>query len=247
MKTTFSRFALAAMLAVGMASAVAGPVVDSGTLTRGAFEYSSPISGNPSVDGTSLGSVVIGAMNATFDDGFDADSFLMFCVDLYSQAGSKGTAFNYDKTSFLTEVPFDQIGKLITFNGGLSSTSSAGSTAMQLAIWELIYDATPGDVKNGDFKVTGMGTNPARDMANALLAGAAGVTTSRWDVVGLSDNAYFEGNKFGYQDYITASFNARCNEGDCGVTPVPEPSSIALTLAGLAGIGAVARRRKTKA
>lgn len=257
MKKILSALALAACALTANAA-----LVTTGTLTRGAFEYSAPtdhtVTGNAHDGSYNTGNVYIGAMNATFVPNVGADPFgnydiLMFCVDIYSHAGAQGLGLQYDKTDFLSPaIPFDAIGKLITFNGGLSSISAEGSAAMQMAIWELIYDDAPGDVTSGNFTVGGVsnyvGTNP-RVLANALLAGAATVGTSLFDVSGLSDFEHFNGqnNKGGYQDYITASINngLTCEQAggiDCGGT-VPEPGSMAL--AGLGLLGVIGLRRRT--
>lgn len=240
-----SKFIAAAALAMAAFTASAAPVTITGTLTRGAFEFSPNVTGNPIVDGVAIGSTNIGAMKATFDDGFDVQSFLMFCVDLYSQAGGLGTPLSYDRVNYVSELnPFDKIGKLITFNGGLASTDASGSAAMQLAIWELLYDDAPGDVTTGAFRASGVTGTDTRLKANALLAGANTVTASQYNVSFLSDNAYAANGKFGFQDYITADPLGRgCNEGDC-VTPIPEPGTYALILAGLAALGFTAKRRK---
>lgn len=229
-------------------TANADTVTTTDILTRGANEYSPTVTGSVKVGTDSINGIFIGAMTAKFGTDVFAETFTMYCVDLFHGAGAKGVGYTYDKIDFVTDLnPFDKMGKLFTFNNGVANASASDSAAMQLAVWELLYDTTPGDVTSGLFKIGyGVtGTNVAQK-ANFLLAGAAGVTTNLWDVSYLSDNEYDLYGKGGRQDFITATFNSggSCGLGNEVCAPVPEPSAIAMMLAGLGSIGFMAKRRR---
>lgn len=98
---------------------------------------------------------------------------------------------------------------------------SYSAAATQVAIWEAIYDTVPGNLAAGNFTVNAPGALITE--ANTLLAAAGAMTVGSYDPNGLRA---FTSKQ--YQDLVVA---------------VPEPSTYALLLAGLAGVGFVARRR----
>lgn len=253
------QFILSAVAALFASAAISAPIVTTDILTRGSMEwvpavtggveqggFLAPIFGGVWLFGTRFDGISIGAMNGKFgpapidpDPDF-RDSLLMFCIDLFHGAAPVGTGVKYDKIDFANGLnPYDGIAKLITFNGGLASKSASDSAAMQLAVWNIVYD-TDLDVANGKFRTNYMGGTDVVSKANALLVGASGVSQNLYNISLLTDNAYAENTKAGYQDFITASLNSG---GDFG-NDVPEPDALALAGIGLLGLGIVTRRRK---
>ena len=228
---------LAIALSLASLTASAGPVsnVTTSDLTRGTMEFVPTAAGGVYVGSTFIGAS-IGGMNAKFKD----DLLLMFCVDLFSVAAAQGTAVKYDKVDYVTSLnQYANISKVFAFNGGVSSASASDSAAMQLAIWNLVYD-TDLDVSSGVFRTQYVGGTDVVTKANALLVGANALFSATdnlgrsWEVSLLSDNQYAAGGKSGYQDYVTAT-----------PSKVSEPGTIALTLAGLGGILVFTRRKLT--
>ncbi len=119
----------------------------------------------------------------------------------------------YDYTTYTQ----DGVARVLSLYG----TGAYSAAATQVAIWEAVYDSVAGDLSAGVFTLNA----PAGLLAEstALLAAAGALTVGQYD-----PNSMRALNNARYQDLVTV---------------VPEPSTYALLLAGLTGIGFVARRR----
>ncbi len=164
---------------------------------------------------------------------FDSPSFVTYCVELeqsfswssnltsytlvspaaYSQASPNANGWGPNAVTI-----GNRLGELLTYALPLV-TNAANSTALQLAIWNTIYD-TDLTVSSGTFT----DASTFAGQANTYLLDSSGNGSTLQ--VGILTNS----NK---QDFIVAA-------------PVPEPSTYALMLAGLAGMGFVARRRSRR-
>jgi hypothetical protein len=163
-----------------------------------------------------------------FTGVFNGVSFMSYCIEL-AQQFSFGTVYNSyssvpvasaPNTSPMGPLKALDLSKLMAAHFATSFATTTSTAAMQLAIWEIVYETrTTYDVNSGAFEVTA-GDNAARNAANLLLASLPGLTaTAPLTALGSPNN----------QDFITI---------------IPVPPSIALFAGGLLlGLWGVRRRK----
>lgn len=222
---TLGALALAAASLSAQAGGVAGPIGLEVKLTGWTFA-----TGNNVL--TNLYSGAAGGFKGslTGSDGFDTTSFQTYCIELeerFSFSTKAMTGYEMvDGASYFARRRSDagiagRLGQLMTFvaDHPTQVDSAIESSALQLAIWNMVYDT--------DYSVTVLrsfnDSSSLRTQADDLLAGAQG-TNSRYTVYALE--------KIGSQDFIVFGANA-----------VPEPGSLALAALAL-GTLVVAGRKK---
>lgn len=163
-----------------------------------------------------------------FGAPFDSASFQTYCVELTQSFGFSTTGMlGYTivpgslYAEWLNPATSNRIGQLITYvNANPTAVDTAAeSTSLQLAIWNSIYD-TDSTLSGGTFKDTTIYDS----YADTLLANSSS-TVSNLKVYALTNREK--------QDFLVT-------------TPVPEPSTYALMMAGLMGMTFVARRRRAQ-
>lgn len=157
-----------------------------------------------------------------FSGTVNGDPVLMYCVEL-TQFFSPGGSYNFDDLAGSTyftaaDNKADKLGRLLSyvFNNNLITTSAA-STSLQLAIWNVVYD-TDYTLATGGYKDT---------------SGFAANATS-W--LGASTNYA--------NSYNVSVFKSGSNQDQLHWNKVPEPASLALAMLALGAVGATTRRRK---
>ncbi len=159
-------------------------------------------------------------------------SFETYCVSLRQSIPGWGVKFAVNRVAFSAnpyasathvQTLLNKLTWKMANDGGYAVTDATTSAAMQLAVWEIVYD-DGADVKaGGGFHLDGTLSGArlaAANQANAWLAGLAS-----------SNHQYIAERLYNpiYQDQL--------------VVTVPEPETYAMFLAGLGLMGAVARRR----
>ncbi len=158
-------------------------------------------------------------------------SFETYCVSL-RQTFSWHTPFAVTRVNFAgnayssavnQQVQMNKLAWLAANDASYAVTDATTSAAMQLAVWEIIYDNGMNVNSGSGFAVTA-GSSAARTQANTWLAGLAS-----------SNHQYIAQRLYNptYQDQL--------------VVTVPEPETYAMFLAGLGMMGFVARRRSQRA
>lgn len=228
----FTALAVAALVA-GAASVASASTVELGR-QNSASDY-----GNASERYVELAKISFNGHNTGVTPGVlrvketaSGNKFAAFCVDLMT---SLKLPAPYEKltTSLFNSSIADNISRLVNAYFPTVNTAAEGA-ALQLAIWEVIYDDGSADLNGGAFKVT-QASADALSYAQGYLANLASLpTTGRYKVT------YFQG------DGSQSTGGIGDSQDVIGVSPVPLPAGVLLLGGALAGLGvAGAKRRKT--
>lgn len=225
---------LFALLAV---SAHASPV----TMSITSYEHgASTIRGTMTIDPPgALTSTVSSGASGVFlavNDGVFTDSFLAYCIELLAPAANWGVSVNYTQNSepalAVTEAPFttlqtDRLTKLFVKNaragGGLngSTTNAVNAGAMQLAVWEILYDGADfGNLSGGQFYAN---AGSASNGAENLITGLDSYDIGGFSASFMSFNNGSASNR-GNQDFLSVKLTP---------APVSEPGTLAMVGIGL--------------
>ena len=211
-------------IAVAVAGLFAAQPAAADTLTFGGFSNGSvrakiyntptaPVGGNPTT-------VSAGGLNMT--NTTSGGTFQAWCVDIFQTLASPSSYILESASSFYSSDPGKATALSHLASNSLSSvTNATNSAAFQLAVWEIVNEASGGgySLTAGNFKASS--TTAVISAANSMLGGLSGPIT------------------------MTANVWATHSSQDLAVfAPVPEPESYAMMLAGLGLMGFIVRRRK---
>lgn len=171
-------------------------------------------------------------VNSSTDPQFKANSsILTWCIEL-TQSISQGTSYYYNTADLTSATSWaGRLQELIAmhYQDVLSAANSITSAAMQLAVWEVVYEPANSnlDLSSGNFRASAPLFNgdstSARNMAQGWLTNlSSSVDTGKYKIVMLTSG--------GAQDVIT-------------VLPTPIPAA-ALLFGSALGLGGLLQRRR---
>ncbi|MEB2347265.1 MAG: hypothetical protein OZ923_01460 [Comamonadaceae bacterium] len=221
-----SKTLTASLGAVALAFAASGVQAESVSVGASSQPY-----GHESVNVTgyngSAGQFKFGITSADGPTYSVPGTILSFCVELteFVQSSATYKVLKEGDVGGFSAAVYSNLTNL--FNKYWNAvTSTATSAAMQLAVWEIVYDGSNLDLSDGSFKVTSAGGG-AKGIAQGWLNNLNNpnvADTGNFSVIKLSAK--------GAQDQVTV-----------GVNTVPLPGAALLFLSAL-GLGGLARRKQ---
>jgi hypothetical protein len=169
-----------------------------------------------------------------FSGTLNGNSFVTYCTDLLQNFTFGTTYTNYSMVSGVSawgtskSQEMDRLMSALMANG--IPQTAAGSALAQALIWEVIYETGNNyNLSSGSFRATADG----RAMQSAMNG-------LNWNTIDSTPIAYHVDKLYSStnQDFLVVSRVAAA---------VPEPSSIALVAAAMAGLVFVARRKSRRA
>lgn len=178
--------------------------------------------------------VLVGAPNyqgeaGQFSGTWDSNSFVAFCAEV-TQSISFNLNMNYTLISGAARFGAQKSSDLSRLYTAAPTfvTDSSTSAAFQAAVWEVIYEA---------------GTS--YDLTGGVFMGAARYVGDLPTVAAFASINSVLLNLGSYAPNYNVSALVNREKQDLIVVEVPEPGTYALFAAGLAGIGFLARRRRS--
>ncbi len=180
-------------------------------------------------NGTSLTTATTG-----IDLSYNSKSFEAFCMELEQGVTAKSTV-SYSIGPYIN----DGISRLFAvagFNGASKGTDFVTTmiqkSALQLAIWEVVYDGVNGSFNSGRFSINSTSDASAFSQARTYLTAAANLKTGQY-----ATNLLQRYSSSQYQDLVSTV-------GLAGVSAIPEPETAFMWLGGVAALVLVRRRRQ---
>ena len=165
-------------------------------------------------------------------------TFESFCME-FDQIVYTGTTVDYTVSTYTNDA-FSRLFAVAGFNSADSSHDAVDTvdekTALQLAVWEALYDGLGGSFSTGKFAVTSSSSAAAMTLAQSYLSAAAALSANQYPPTTL-----YRYSSPQFQDQITTMGPTAVA---AGVSAVPEPETAFLWLGGLAGLAALRRRQR---
>ncbi len=155
-------------------------------------------------------------------------SFLAYCIDPTQWASSTPTLYTVSDLSALGSSQAAEVTKLYSQSYASTSGNNLNSAAFQIALWEL--------AKDDGVLTTGAVQTTSSTGASVINAASSMISNAKTGIAGPANYSFNLYSNSAQQDFLVAS--------ESSVSPVPEPNTYALMIAGLGLIGFTARRRR---